>query len=105
MPRPIGRLIFLAILCLERSLPMGGLVRVSMAEDTIALDVEGRRVAAPADLWAHVIDGAALEGPRSESVQFPVLRRTLEATGHAAAASFGETRAALTFSVRAPLPA
>ncbi len=32
LPRPLVRLAYLAILCLEKSLPMGGLVRVSLPE-------------------------------------------------------------------------
>lgn len=90
LPRPVARLVFLAILCLEKSLPMGGLVRVSTAEDTISLAVEGRRTSAPSELWAHVTDGRELEALRSDSVQFPALRAALLDTGHTLQAEFGE---------------
>ncbi|MCB1354211.1 MAG: histidine phosphotransferase [Rhodobacteraceae bacterium] len=105
LPRPVGRVIFLAILCLEKSLPMGGLVRVSMAEDTISLNVDGRRTAAPAELWAHVTDGTPLAAPRSESIQFPMLREALEQTGLGIEARFGEAEAAVSLQARAPQPA
>ena len=65
MPRPLARLVYLAILCLEKSLPMGGHVRVGVAEDGIALAVEGRRTAPPPELWAHVTDGRA--GARAQA--------------------------------------
>ena len=58
LPRPLARLVYLAILCLEKSLPMGGHVRVGRRRGRIALAVEGRRTAPPAGLWAHVTDGA-----------------------------------------------
>lgn len=95
MPRATGRLIFLAILCLEKSLPMGGRVRVSTAEDAVTLSVEGRRTAAPANLWAHVIKGGELEDLRSENIQFAMLRNALTDAEHALEAHFGETDASL----------
>ncbi len=95
LPRSIVRMVFLAILCLEKSLPMGGLVRVSMAEDTVSLSVEGRRTSAPADLWAHVVEGRKIGEARSESVQFPMLRQALLEGGRRLDASFGEQDAHL----------
>jgi histidine phosphotransferase ChpT len=105
MPRPTGRLLFLAILCLEKSLPMGGLVRVSMAEDTISLAVEGRRVAAPPELWAHVTEGTPLPNLRADNVQFALLRDALAATRHAVAARFDGDAVELRLTLPAPLPA
>lgn len=45
--RATGKLIFLALLCLEKSLPMGGAATIALAEgdDTIAIAAEGRRLA------------------------------------------------------------
>ena len=45
LPRPATRLAYLAILCLEKSLPMGGHVRVAVGEGRITLSVAGRRTA------------------------------------------------------------
>jgi histidine phosphotransferase ChpT len=103
--RPTARLVFLAILCLEKSLPMGGLVRVSRAEDALSLTVEGRRVSAPDALWSHVVHGTGLEDARSDSIQFPMMRLALLETGHEAEAEFGETKAQLRLRLLAPLPA
>jgi histidine phosphotransferase ChpT len=105
LPRPTGRLVFLAILCLEKSLPMGGLVRVSMAEDTISLAVEGRRVAAPPDLCDHATDGAPLPNPRADNVQFALFREALTTSRHAVAARFDGDAVELRLTLPAPLPA
>lgn len=105
MPRPTARLIYLAILCLEKSLPMGGLVRVSVAEVAVQLAVEGRRTAPPPELWAHVTEGAALEELRADGVQFAMLRRALLQTRHRLSARFTETGAALRLTEAAPAPA
>ncbi len=95
MPRPRARAIYLAILCLEKSLPMGGLVRVSVAEDAVRFAVEGRRTAPPVDLWAHVTDGGPLHELRADCVQFAMLRQALVETGLRMSASFTDTGAAL----------
>ena len=63
LPRPVARLAYLAILCLEKSLPMGGNVRIGLAEGGVTLAVDGRRTAPPAALWAHV--STARRCPRS----------------------------------------
>jgi histidine phosphotransferase ChpT len=93
LPRPLVRLGYLAILCLEKSLPMGGLVRVSLPEGGIALVVDGRRTQPPEELWAHVTTGADLVELRPEAVQFALLRQALVAAGHRLEARFGESSA------------
>lgn len=105
MARTLAQVIYLAILCLEKSLPMGGTVRVRVAGPTIALGVEGRRTAPPAALWAHVTHGAALQDLRADGVQFALLRQVLDATGHRIAVEFGEAGAALTMTAQEPQPA
>ena len=88
LPRPAARLAYLAILCLEKSLPMGGHVRVAVGEGRITLSVAGRRTAPPAGLWAHVLDGAPLVEIKADGVQFPLLRQALAASGYQIAATF-----------------
>jgi len=102
MPRPTARLIYLAILCLEKSLPMGGLVRVSVAEDAVRLTMEGRRTAPPSELWAHVTDGEPIDDLRPDCVQFAMLRQGLEETGHRLKASFTDTGVALRLAEVSP---
>ena len=93
LPRPLARIAYLAILCLEKSLPMGGSVRVGTGEDRITFEVEGRRTQPPADLWAHATDGTPLAEPRPDNVQFALLRRALVASGQRIDVAFGESSA------------
>ncbi|HRO10423.1 histidine phosphotransferase family protein [Amaricoccus sp.] len=93
LARPLVRLAYLSILCLEKSLPMGGAVRVAVTDDAVALRVDGRRTQPPAELWAHVTTGTPLGELRSDSVQFPLLRLALLAAGHRLAARFDESSA------------
>jgi histidine phosphotransferase ChpT len=102
MPRPTARMIHLAILCLEKSLPMGGLVRVSVAEDAIHLAVEGRRTAPPTELWAHVTEGRHIVDLRPDCVQFALLRQALGTSGHRLVARFTETGATLSLAEVSP---
>jgi len=104
MARSTAQVIYLAILCFEKSLPMGGCVRVRVAGPTIVLGVEGRRTAPPAALWAHVTQGTAIEGLRSDGVQFALLREAIAVSGHRIAVEFNETGAALTMTAAEPLP-
>ena len=80
--RATGKLVCLALLCLEKSLPMGGAATIALAEgdDTIAIAAEGRRLAPPSELWA-LAAGAATETLRSDAVQFALLGGALAAQG------------------------
>ena len=92
LPRPVARLAYLAILCLEKSLPMGGIVRIGVADGGV--DARGRRPPhrAAGALWAHVTDGAPLPeleaGRRAVRAAAP---RRSPATGHRLEARFAET--------------
>lgn len=104
LARRVARMAFLAILCLEKSLPMGGLVHITASDDSVSLSVADRRTAAGPH-WAHVTEGRALQDVRPDAVQFPLLRQALLASGGALSAEFSEHSAALILSVRTPLPA
>jgi histidine phosphotransferase ChpT len=91
LPRPLARLAYLSILCLERSLPTGGHVRIVVARGRIRLAVDGRRVAPPPELWAHLTAGAQVPELKPDGVQFALLRRALNDTGHAVDVALGES--------------
>jgi histidine phosphotransferase ChpT len=103
MPRPLARLIYLAILCLEKSLPMGGHVRVGVADERITLAVEGRRTAPPAALWAHLTRGTPVPDLKADGVQFALLARALAETGHAISATFGDSSVAVEIASTTPM--
>jgi len=98
LPRTLTRAVYLAILCLEKSLPMGGHVRVGLAGDAITLSVEGRRTAPPAALWAHVTEGTPVPELKPDGVQFALLRQALAGLGQKIEAHFTETGAELRFA-------
>ncbi len=104
MPRPLARMIYLAILCIEKSLPMGGNLAVSVTGDTADFSVEGRRTAPPEALWRHVTDGAPIEDLRPDAVQFGLLRDALAASGHRIDATFTETGISLRLTDAGPTP-
>lgn len=93
--RATAQIAYLAILCFERSLPMGGEVRVTAGQDSIELLAESCRVSAPADPWLHVTSGARMAEPRPDNVQFLLLRRAMSARGYRAERRFSETAAEL----------
>lgn len=95
MSRTAAQIAFLAILCFERSLPMGGDVVVSLADDRVQLRAEECRVNAPAELWLHVTSGAPVPEPRPDNVQFQLLRRALTARGYHAERRFSANTADL----------
>ena len=77
----------------RRACPWAGVVRVGRSPGTaITLAVEGRRTAPPAELWAHVTEGAGLAGAparrRAVRAAAPGARRP-PATG--STARFGES--------------
>jgi histidine phosphotransferase ChpT len=102
MPRPVARVAYLTILCLERSLPMGGQVQVRVTEDALGFAVEGRRTAPPPALWAHVTDGAPIPELKPDGVQFALLRTALAAIGRSLEASFGDSAVALRIAALSP---
>ena len=102
MPRSLARIVYLAMLCLEKSLPMGGQVRVAIEPGVVSLAVDGRRTAPPPELWAHVTRGTPVPGLKADGVQFALLRMALIATGHDIAVDFGEASASLRISEAQP---
>lgn len=98
MSRSVAQIAYLAILCFERSMPMGGDLRVLVEADRIGLEADGCRVAAPAELWLHVTCGAPLSESRAENVQFPLLRRAMLSQSFRADRSFTANSAQLSLT-------
>ncbi len=105
MPRTTAQLLYLTLLCLERSLPMGGAVRITIGLETISLGVEGKRTAPPVELWALVTDGTPPETLRSDGVQFALLRKALTDCNRRIAVAFTDTGAQVSLSLDSPVPA
>jgi histidine phosphotransferase ChpT len=93
--RATAQLAYLAILCFERSLPMGGEVRVTAGGAAIQLIAEDCRVSAPAEPWSHVTSGARMAEPKPDNVQFLLLRGAMTARGYRAERRFSDRAAEL----------
>lgn len=104
LSRAAVKLVLLALLCVEKSLPTGGGARVSVEDDALAVSVESRRTAPP-DLWAHVASGASAADLRPDGIQFALLRQALDESGRAAEVVFGETGAQVRMTAPAPVSA
>lgn len=104
LPRPAARLACLAILCIEKSLPMGGTLELTTPEPgAISLRALGRRTAPPADLWAHVEGRSPLAHLRPDAVQFALLARGLTETGGTLTVRFEATAAEVRIAVPPPV--
>lgn len=95
LPRTLVRILYLAVLCLEKSLPMGGQAVIRVGPGGVAITVDDRRVAAPAELWAHLTDGRPLAELKPDGVQFALLRQALAHAGHRLQADIGPSSVAL----------
>lgn len=102
MSRATARLTYLAILCLEKTLPMGGALRISVEADSVGLHVEGCRVVPPGNLWPHVTHGLPIAELRSDNVQFALLRLGL--TEDAQTLDIDLTESSATLRLTAPAP-
>lgn len=102
MSRPTARIAYLAILCVEKSLPLGGALDVDVVDDQIDLHLGGARTAAPADLWAHVITGAPTAGLGSDTVQFALLRADIAKSGRTISTDFSENGIGLRVTSESP---
>lgn len=101
LSRADAKLVFLALLCLEKSLPMGGVASVATDGETIAISAEGRRLAPPSDLWA-LAAGAEPGALRSDGVQFALLGGTLALLGLEIETRFDEPRAEVRIAPPSP---
>lgn len=95
LTRQTARIVYLVVLCLEKSLPMGGQVRIGIEPGQVSIAADGRRTAPPAPLWAHVTRGTPVPDLKADGVQFALLRQALASTGHAIDVAFGDTSATL----------
>lgn len=99
--RATGKLVCLALLCLEKSLPMGGTAVVSVRGEAIEITAQGRRLAPPAELWA-LAAGATPDNLRSDGVQFALLGAALADFSADLETSFDEPRAEVRITPQRP---
>lgn len=78
VPRIVGKILLLTLLCVEKSLPLGGDIQVMLSPLNFAIDVQSGRVKPMEEHWA-LTDDAALGATLAPSdVQFLLLGNTLK---------------------------
>ncbi len=92
------RAAFLAVMCLESALPLGGLISLEFQSDSCEVTATGKRIQIAQDLWQ------SLSGPANApisltagQVQFVLLPKLLSETGKTAAVTWTETTATIRF--------
>ena len=80
-PRPIAKLLLLALLCLEKSLPMGGNISVSLRETAFEVVAKADRIKSLAAQWGVLDGNVPEEPPLASDVLFFLLAYTLAGAG------------------------
>lgn len=99
--RQLARILFLAILCVEKSLPMGGNIQITVGLDNVEFEVVGRRTAPHSELWDLVTGAGPAPEVRSDNVQFPLLKQRLDETATTLTVNIGNEDITLSISIPA----
>jgi histidine phosphotransferase ChpT len=91
LPRKEVQLAYLAYLCCESALPLGGTVRFERDAAGWSLGVTGRRINVERELWEHLNGAAPLERPAADRVHFALLPLVAQDAGRSILAKAGET--------------
>ncbi|QHQ35324.1 histidine phosphotransferase family protein [Algicella marina] len=77
LPRIVGKLLLLTLLCVEKSLPLGGEIRVALSAMGFSIAVECERVKPMEAFWDMVDGGIVVEDLAASDVQFILLGTTV----------------------------
>ncbi len=91
IPRMTGKLLLLTLLCVEKSLPLGGTIAVELAQDSIHISIRSDRFKPMEACWALADGGQPEELIAASEVQFLLLGRTLDSIRAKLDRSFTET--------------
>lgn len=91
------KLTFLALQCLENTLPWGGQITISRSGTNWKLEARGEKVKIDAELWKMITDAADPEGVAASEVHFALVRGAAVDAGRSVAAFISDTQVTLTF--------
>lgn len=97
MPRNQIKLAFLAIMCCESAMPMGGEVKIDSVDDKWTVTGTADRMNVDPDLWKSIPTGTFANKVTPAQVQFALLPQTAAALGRRVSAETGPTRVVLRF--------
>ncbi len=95
-PRRTVKAVFLGLLCLERTLPLGGVIVVNDVQAGVVLQATGRRVSPNMQHWNCATGEGDSSSIGPSEVQYLLLHELLVEMGAGAAATFGEGEARVT---------
>lgn len=102
VPRSIGKLALLCLLCLEKSLPMGGRIMLTLAECHFEATAASDRFRPLPDRWALLDGRATTEDIGPADVQFILLGQALRLARAHLATEFTDSGAVMRLSALSP---
>ncbi|MHA3913723.1 histidine phosphotransferase family protein [Halovulum sp. GXIMD14793] len=97
LPRQTAKLLLLALLCVEKTLPLGGRITAHAGADGFRIDITAERFNPIPEKWA-LLRGGPDEGVTAADVQFLLLRDELAGGGTILEHQFGDGSASLSVS-------
>ncbi len=95
--RNLIKLLYLLLLCIESSLPRGGIIRCIPTDSGWKITVEDSKIDAPENLWSAVLKGDPFGALASQEIQFQLARDAAENINIKLDASFSENSLMLVF--------
>ena len=96
-PRPSVCIVFLLLLCLESSMPIGGRITVSEAEGTWTMEAHTMRLDVDTPLWGYLRRDLTLPEPTSRNLHFLLAMEQLAAQNRSVSVELSNTGALLRF--------
>ncbi|MGR3494103.1 histidine phosphotransferase family protein [Citreimonas sp.] len=96
MARANVQLAYLAFLCCESALPLGGTVAIEGGDSRIRVEATGRRVAIHEGAWSFLAGGGHLDDLTPDKVQFALLSTLVRDRGRTLSARPAEDRIEIT---------
>jgi len=95
--RGLVKLFYLLLLCVESSLPRGGLMACAPTESGWKIEVSNVVVSPPKDLWRYVVDGHNGIEVSAKTIQFSLARQAMLAQHIKVSLDYSDSRLRLTF--------
>ncbi|NVO55224.1 histidine phosphotransferase [Rhodobacteraceae bacterium B1Z28] len=97
VPRNQVKLAFLALMCCESAMPMGGEIEITAQSEKMSVTGTADKLNIDGDLWKHLATGRFPNKITPAQVQFALLPETATAMGRRVAVETTSTRVALQF--------
>ncbi len=97
VPRPAGKLILLALMCVETALPWGGRVQVTRDDTRWQIAARGERMRVDPALWAHLATPQPPASIAPAEVHFALIGAEAAAQGRSLAVDIAEPGLTISF--------